>query len=74
MHIRNVLASGVARTLFPSAMFIDMTSRGDARSYQKLCRYTTGTIRLDVYYSKLLTEHFIYMNIVGFKGFSFSVL
>ena len=29
---------------------------------------------LNLYYSKLLTEHFIYMNIVGFKDFSFSVL
>ena len=35
MGIRNVLASsGVARKLFPSAVFIDMTSRVDARSYQ----------------------------------------
>ena len=30
--------------------------------------------RENIYYSKLLTEHFIYMNIVGFKGFSFSAL
>ena len=34
MGIMNVLASGVARKLFPSAMFIDKTSHGDARSYR----------------------------------------
>ena len=34
MGIRNVMASGVARKLFPSAMFIDKTSGGNARSYR----------------------------------------
>ena len=34
MGIRNVVASGVGRKLFPSAMFIDMTYRDDSRSYR----------------------------------------
>ena len=35
MGFMNVVASsGVARKSFPSAMFIDKTSRGDARSYR----------------------------------------
>ena len=34
MVIWNVVASGDERKLFPPAMFINMTSRGDARSYR----------------------------------------
>ena len=47
MGIRNVLASsGVAQKLFPSAMFIDKTSRGNAHSYRGYVAILRGRFML----------------------------